>query len=241
MKFGRKSFFWGVAVVCGALILCGAIPPEGGVGPVGEGVEVEKKEAKEDGVSDVTQRVRAALERGRDWMAKGQWESAKLEFKRVLELDAGEPGALLSLGWIAQKQGAWAESEEHLRNALKRSLGDGNVWMALGVSLLEQEKTDAAAAAFHQCAVLDPKNARYRRLLGIALGRKGWLDGAEQEIRRSLELEPEDAGAHFNLAAVYLQRKPPTVELARRHYFKARDLGLPPDPEMEAQFSKLKR
>ena len=75
-------------------------------------------------------------------------------------------------------------------------------------------------------------------MLGLALGRKSWNSGAESELRRSLELEPEDAGAHYNLAVIYLQRNPPAVELARRHYYRAVDLGGAPDQSVEALLAK---
>jgi hypothetical protein len=59
------------------------------------------------------------------------------------------------------------------------------------------------------------------------------VQAAEEELRRSLEIEPDDAGAHFNLAVFYLRRKPVAVELARRHYYRALDLGFEPDPALE--------
>jgi Flp pilus assembly protein TadD len=71
-------------------------------------------------------------------------------------------------------------------------------------------------------------------MLGLALGRKGWHSGAEEELRRSLALEPSDPGAHFNLAVIYLQRQPVALELARRHYHRSIDLGGPADPSIEA-------
>jgi Flp pilus assembly protein TadD len=56
-------------------------------------------------------------------------------------------------------------------------------------------------------------------------------------MRRAIELDPEYAEAHFNLAVFCLQRQPPAVELARRHYQKALDLGAAPDPELETKLA----
>jgi Tfp pilus assembly protein PilF len=69
--------------------------------------------------------------------------------------------------------------------------------------------------------------------LGVVIGRQGWIDGAQQELRRAVELDPAYADAHYNLAAFYLEEKPPAVELAKRHYFKAIELGVEKDPAME--------
>ena len=87
---------------------------------------------------------------------------------------------------------------------------------------------------------LEPKNAKAHNYLGVTLGRKGWRDGAEAELQRALELDENLADAHFNLAVVYLQENPPLVELARRHYYRARDLGAAPDSLVEKQINGSK-
>ena len=46
------------------------------------------------------------------------------------------------------------------------------------------------------------------------------------------------AEAHFNLAVFYLQRTPPAVELARRHYQQALNLGAAPDPQVEKSLTE---
>ena len=71
------------------------------------------------------------------------------------------------------------------------------------------------------------------------LSEKGWSAAGEQEIRRSIELNPQYADAHFNLAVIYAKQRTPKVEMARYHYKKALDLGAPPDPELEALLKKL--
>ena len=96
----------------------------------------------------------------------------------------------------------------------------------------DEDKLDAALAALAQAVFLDPKNARAHHYLGVTIGRKGWYSGAEDEMRKAIELQPDYAEAHFNLALFYLQRQPPAIELARRHYQKALDLGAAPDAEV---------
>ncbi|NBV85470.1 MAG: hypothetical protein EBS01_04230, partial [Verrucomicrobia bacterium] len=162
-------------------------------------------------------------------LGKEDLAEAKAGFHKVLELDAEHLGALVNLGWIAQREKAWGEAEVFLRRAQRLSPDNAAVWLALGVVALEQERLDFAHAAFAQVVALEPKHARAHRLLGLTLCRKNWFSGAEEELRRSLELEPNDAGAHFNLAVLYLHRKPVARELARRHYYRALDLGGAPD------------
>ena len=201
-------------------------------------VEASPEPVPEAGVK-IENVIRECLRKGKVAMGRNELEAARNEFVWVLEQNASDLTALVSLGWIAQREQLWEESESYLRRALKLSVEDGAIWLALGVAALEQDKLEAATAAFTQMVFLEPKNARARRLLGLTLGKRGWYDGAEQEIRRSLELDPDDAGAHFNLAVFYLQRRPAAVELARRHYYRARDLGFAPDSDIESQLAKV--
>jgi Flp pilus assembly protein TadD len=56
---------------------------------------------------------------------------------------------------------------------------------------------------------------------------------AETALRKSIELDPNYASAHNNLAVVYITQKPPASALARWHYEKARALGMPANPQLE--------
>jgi hypothetical protein len=44
--------------------------------------------------------------------------------------------------------------------------------------------------------------------------------------------------AHYNLAVLYLERQPPAIELARRHYYRALNLGAEPDAELDRILKK---
>lgn len=167
-------------------------------------------------------------------IAEGDFLAAKKTLSALLQNHPEHVGALVNLGWIAQREKAWAEAESYLKRAQKISSDNASISLALGVVYLEQNRMDFAVAALSLAVAIDPSNARAHRMLGIALGRKGWQSAAESELRRSLELEPNDSGAHYNLAVLYLQRQPVAIEMARRHYHRAIDLGSAPDDMMES-------
>ncbi len=181
--------------------------------------------------------VQELLRSGSSSMGRGDLQAAKVAFAKIVEREPQQLAALINLGWIAQREKAWGEAEAYLKKAQHLAPENAPVWLALGVVYLEQNRIDFAQAAFSQVVALEPENARAHRLLGLTFGRKAWYSGAEAELRRSIELEPSDAGAHFNLAVVYLQRQPVALELARRHYHRAVDLGSAPDPSIEALFT----
>jgi Tfp pilus assembly protein PilF len=194
--------------------------------------DAPSKDAPSKGTAD-PESIEARYKLGIMALSKNDSVAAASDFARVLEWNASHLGALVNLGWIAQRKQEWADSESFMRRAVAVAPENPAVWLGLGLAVLEQSKLDAAIAAFAQVVALDPKSARGHRFFGLALGRRGWVQAAEEELRRSLELEPDDAGAHFNLAVFYLRRKPVAVELARRHYFRALDLGFEPDPALE--------
>jgi tetratricopeptide (TPR) repeat protein len=202
-----------------ALALCGAV------------------QAQDDAATFVPSVAREAAAEGNAAFAKGDYKAAKAAYERVLDLAPDNLVALVNLGLIEFRTGDAGKAEKILKQALARRLETGPAWLTLGMLYFQQGKIEPAFAALSQAVLHDPANARAHNHLGVVLGRKGWLDGAEAELRRAVEIDPAYRDAHYNLAVVYLQRRPPAMELARRHYYKAVELGGPPDPEIEKKLS----
>ena len=213
-----------IALLLALPLAAGAQGPKFRVAPSTDLNEPGKKQ-----VSDEAQQLakKAMIE-----MAKGDLAGAKRDFQKVLTLAPDNAATTINLGLVAYRQKQYAEAEKLLKKAVRAQPEAGLGWLVLGVIYYDQDKLDAALAALAQAALLEPKNATVHQYLGVTVGKKGWLSGAEDELRKAIELEPGYAEAHFNLAVFYLQRTPPSVELARRHYQKALDLGAAPDADV---------
>jgi len=161
--------------------------------------------------------------------------------QKVLDTEPNNPAALLEQGTLECRVRNFPAALKPLTRVTQLTPEDPKAWLALGEAACEGGKLDLALAALSRAVLLDPKNARAHSYLGVTVGRKGWMDGAEAELQRALELDDSLAEAHFNLAVVYLRATPPMVELARRHYRRARDLGAPPDSLVEKQLSESKQ
>lgn len=185
----------------------------------------------------VPELAREAAAEGNRAFAAGDHDTARLAYGKVLEIVPGNLLALVNLGMVEFAAGRPAEAEKHLRHALSLQLDNAAAWLTLGTLYMEQGKLDAALAALAQSAVSDPTNPRTRNYLGVVLGRKGWLDAAQDELRKAVEIDPSYSDAHYNLAFFYLDRDPPLVELARRHYYRSVELGAPRDAELERQLT----
>jgi len=164
---------------------------------------------------------------------KGDLEKARKQFQKLLQLLPDNPVGLVNLGSVEIRLKLWTEAETHLKRVVRLQPEAAPAWLTLGVLYCDRDQLDEALAALSQAVLLDPKNARAHNYLGVTVGKKGWYSGAEAELQRAIELQPGYADAHFNLALFYLQRDPPAIELARRHYTRALELGSAPDPLIE--------
>ena len=194
--------------------------------------EPGKKKASGE-AQDLTKRAVAA-------MNKGDLETARKNFLKVLEQVPDNVPTMINLGLVEYRSKNYAEAENRLESVVRLAPDTGTGWLILGVVQYEAGKYDHALASLAQAAVLEPKNAMVHQYFGVTLGQKHWYSGAEDEMRKAVALDPGYAEAHFNLAVFYLQRSPPAVELARRHYQRALDLGAAPDPDVERDLTPPK-
>lgn len=181
----------------------------------------------------------AVAEGNRAFEAK-DYATARRAYERVLSLDPQNQMGLVNLGMVEFYSGDPAKSENLLKQAVRQRLETAPAWLTLGMIYMDQNRFPEALAALSQAALHDPNNPRIRNFLGVVIGREGWIYGAQQQLRRAVELDPAYADAHYNLAVFYLQEKPPATELAKRHYFKAVELGVEKDPSMEKVFHSAK-
>jgi tetratricopeptide (TPR) repeat protein len=96
-----------------------------------------------------------------------------------------------------------------------------------------------ALSAVSRAVAEKPDDARGHNHLAAVNKALGWTTAAEAELQKALDLDPGYAEAHFNLALLYLERKPPAVEMARRHYLQAVELGAPGDELVEKQLKEF--
>lgn len=170
--------------------------------------------------------------------ARGELQKADSTYARALAMAPNIPSLLVSAAAVKTRLGKLEESRAMLRKALSLDLENAAAWKLLGMNALEQKRDDEAFACLAQATLHEDNNPRAHNYLGMAAGRKGWGEASEQELRRAVELDPNYADANFNLAVLYLGRNPPLIELARRHYQRALDLGAQHDQAVENLIAK---
>lgn len=188
------------------------------------------------GQTDVPTTVRAAIAAGNEAFAAGDYKQARELYEEARKVVPDNLLVLVNLGLTEFYLGNAEAARALLYRAIQQQLNLPSAWLVLGLTHLDAHEYEQAMACFAQVVLHEPRNARARNYLGVAIGRMGWFDGAEAEFRRAIEFDPNYADAHFNLAYFALQRRQPAIELARRHYRRAIELGGPRDRELEKQF-----
>lgn len=197
-------------------------------------------ESKSGSVSDSERGLHRAALRRRvvESMGAARWDDAARDLAELLLLEPGDVECLLNLGQVRQRQGDVGAAIGFYREAVRRESENAAGWMMLGLAEMERGEVLRACASLAMGVAIEPGSARGHRWYGMALARRGWNDAAEAELKRSLELDGKDSGAHFNLALLYLNRKEPAYGLARYHYMTAVDLGGERDDVVEALLEK---
>lgn len=225
------------AAALGFCIACAAFPaPARAAQPKLKAAQPALRMADESNAPKISPEAKAAAEAGIKAFAKDDLEAARAQFQKLLKLAPGNLTGLVNLGSVEFRLNNLDEARTLLKKAVRINPDAGQAWIILGICEQRRGSLDESLAALSRAIVIEPKNPRAHSALAVTLAAKNWLSGAEDELQRALELNPDDAESHFNLALLYLQRTPPAIELARRHYQKARDLGAEADPQMEAQF-----
>jgi Flp pilus assembly protein TadD/chromosome segregation ATPase len=122
-----------------------------------------------------------------------------------------------------------------LQKALSLQPGDVFSSVNLAIVYCHQARYDDAIEILNEVLKKDPQNAVAHNHMAIALGKKGNIAEAEKFFQRSILLDEKYAKAHFNLAVMYINSTPPSLELAKKHYEKAKSLGEDPDPVLESR------
>jgi tetratricopeptide (TPR) repeat protein len=165
--------------------------------------------------------------------ATQQYAEAEQKYLEVLRQDENNVTTLGNLASAQVEMGHLAEAEKTLQRALALDPDDYFSLYVLGRIRFREDKLDEALDALSRSAQANVNYADAQNYLGIVLSEKGHRGPAEAALRRAIQLQPDNAVAHNNLAVVYATAKPPALALAKWHYQKARDAGHPKNAQLE--------
>ena len=190
-------------------------------------------DSSETALPTLSEDAKSAASTGLADFRNGKFEDAKSEFEKMTKLAPTHPMAWANLGSAEFRLGENPQAAEHLKKAVRLDPSAQQAWLTLGIIDYQKNDLDAGLAALSQAVYLDPRDPKAHLYLGVLIRKRGWLEGAEDEMRTAIELDEQYAEAHFNLAVLYLERQPPAIELARRHYYRALKLGAEHDAQLD--------
>ena len=167
--------------------------------------------------------------------SKRDWDTARKAYREMLQVDPENALVWANLGAVEQQAKNLDAAQSCFEASVRFNSALGQSWVALG--LIQSAKGDRykAVSSFTRAIHEDPLDPRPHNYLAIEARNLSWNDTALAELQRAIELSPEYGIAHFNLAAIYLDQKPPAKTLARKHYDKALALGIEKDEVMESK------
>jgi len=202
--------------------------------PAGSAGEAPLQLGRFKGNVSLPPEVAAIAKEGALAVAEKQWEKARDLYLELVKAAPANALAYANLGAAEHQLGNLLAAAGNLGKSTELNPHIARNWQTLG--LIHYERGDLALAlscltrAIHE----DPTEAESRLILAAVVRDYGWPEAAVTELQRAVEIDPKLGSAHYNLAVTYLEAKPPRLELARRHYHAAIDLGSPPSPEIEA-------
>jgi len=146
-------------------------------------------------------------------MKKGDLDRAAIEFRSVLDKDgqaAGDRGvhkdtslrALSGLGEVALKRGDFATAQDIFRKALEISPDNPAAAYNVGEIFFSNQKIDEAITYFELAAKIKKDWPKVYHRLGLVYLNKGDLDKALENLKKFLELDPQNPEAANVAAAI---------------------------------------
>ncbi len=162
-----------------------------------------------------------------------RYAEAEAKYRQALASDEKNVHLLANLAACQLQQDKLAEAGKTLEKAARQDPMDPDVLSLKGLLEFRLKKYDDALKTLSQAAEANPESALTQNYLGVTLSQKGMRKQAERAFRKAIQIDPNYAEAHYNLAVLYARQEPAFPALARYHYEKAVAGGQPRNPELE--------
>ena len=183
--------------------------------------------------TSVPESVKETARRAAELFSRGEWKESRELYEEVVKAAPGNALMRSNLGSAHFQEGDYEKAAVQLRKALEINPGLTPARITLGLALSYDGKAYLAISEMARAVHEKPEDPRAHSYLAILFREMKWVDAAESQLLKAIELNPRFAEAHYNLAVIYLDRNPVPLELVRRHYYRAIEMGSKRDKEIE--------
>jgi len=193
-------------------------------------MSAEQQSLLEKGLNEYLDAQRAMAERpeaqvnmGNLYAERGMTAQAISAYQTATELDRAFAPSYVNHADLLRNHGDEAQAEAVLRRAIAAIPENGEVYHALGLSLVRQKRTAEAVKALEQATMLSPNNARFVYVYAVALNSTGDTAKAILVLQGAHNRFPNDTDILRALVAFH--RDSGNVEAARSYADKFRGLS----------------
>lgn len=193
MRFLLRALLGSVAFVL--LVGCGARRSD----RLGTERRLEAKDAKQYEPPSDTEAIRIN-ERGVSLCDSGEYELARAEFDRALELAPGYAEAYCNRAITSEKLGREDDALSDYSTAIELNPKDAAAFQSRGFLRHKRAEYALAVQDYGRAIELEPGNGRTYLLRGAAWVKAGDYDAAIEDYGKAVELDGKNTNALFNLA-----------------------------------------
>jgi predicted CXXCH cytochrome family protein len=175
---------------------------------------------------------------GAFYARRGRTSDAEAEYKAALRLSPQFTGAAINLADLYRQTGRDDSGEKVLRTAIDTVPTDGGLHHALGLSLVRLKRLGEALGELRSAAELDPHNARYGYIYGVAMHSAGHGQEAIRYLKDSLTRHPESRD--MIMAIISFSREAGDNATALQYAEQVAKLA-PDDPAAKSMIDELRR
>lgn len=128
------------------------------------------------------------------------------EFKRALELNPEDARSHYLLGELYFARQRQQQAKEHFERALEKNPTLDEAWLRLGDLALDRQDLVTARGCFRTLTFLEPEASAPRGKLALVFQLEGDWPGADRELRRVVEKEPENVEFILRLGTLHAER-----------------------------------
>src|SRR5262245_50947823 len=129
------------------------------------------------------------LERGNEWMAKGEWDRAIADYDLAIAFNSRAAIAYYNRGLARRRKGDLAGAIGDFDRAIELNPRDANAYLFRGLVSHTMGEFDAAIGDFSRAIEFDPRNARAWNNRGKARGERGDPSGAIADFDQAIKLD----------------------------------------------------
>lgn len=137
-------------------------------------------------------KVVAVFEGGVQKHQAGDLDGAERDYREVLGLSSGHPGALNLMGVVSHQRGDHETAVRYLKQAIEIAPANADFHLNLGAAYFAMENLDLAEKHFRTSVEMDPSNAAANGNLGAVLRDTGRREEALQHFQAAFDAVPTD-------------------------------------------------